>query len=342
GKPSKTLFPAADFLYTLCDAKPRYEQPTLPEFKTILDGFGTDFTKIYDLYDALVAAYPAYITKSVIGVDGLGNEINSYQFNTAEVNDIGVASKKPKYIIFSGIHGAEKGGIYNTYTAMREICERSSTDATLKALKHSVNFIVVPVCVPSSYIQGSGTNHNGVNIGRNFPTGWFTSDPSSVSYGGAAPVDQLETQALVSLLNQNTDALCFTSHHNFSYRSQAIWISARTSAQVNMGKMLMLHETLRAKELFSFMPQTDDYYIGYVTNSGSIGMNGGGMESSHAHELGMYAATYECGMVIPQETGDSVYSSAFATISAEAFINYLSMSVSNAVDFHNRRLSFYR
>ncbi|MCU4501528.1 hypothetical protein KTI59_15850, partial [Acinetobacter radioresistens] len=25
GKPSKTLFPAADFLYTLCDAKPRYE-----------------------------------------------------------------------------------------------------------------------------------------------------------------------------------------------------------------------------------------------------------------------------------------------------------------------------
>src|SRR5690606_12891745 len=61
GKPSKTLFPDAEFLYTLCDAKPRYEQPTLPEFKTILDGFGTDFTKIYDLYDALVAAHPAYI-----------------------------------------------------------------------------------------------------------------------------------------------------------------------------------------------------------------------------------------------------------------------------------------
>lgn len=347
GKPSKKSYPNADFLYTLCDAKPRYEQPTLPEFKTILDGFGTDFTKIYDLYDALVAAYPAYITKSVIGVDGLGNEINSYQFNTAEVGTIGVASNKPKYIIFSGIHGAEKGGIYNTYTAMREICERSSTDATLKALKHSVNFIVVPVCVPTGYILGTRKNHNGVDIARNFPTGWVLgSNPSSETYGGATPADQLETQALVSLLEQNTDALCFTSHHNFSSQAFLLWISARTDAQVNMGKMLILHETLRAKELFSFMPQTDDYYIGYSDKSavGEYGvgmMYGSGMEASHAHELGMYSTTYECGVVIPQETGALGYSSAFATISAEAFINYLSVSVSNAVDFHNSRLSFY-
>lgn len=338
GKPIKYTLRLAPRLATYGDLRPLYVQPTLPEFKTALDSFGSDFTKIYDLYDALVAEHPSYVTKSLMGVDGFGNQMFSYQFSTAEVETETHGNKKNKYIIFSGIHGGEKGGIYNTYNAMKQICERATEDTHLAALKHGVKFIVVPICSPSSYQLNTRQNGNGVDIARNFPTGWFLGDdPSSGTYGGATPMDQVETQLLVALMEQHKDALCFATHHNFTTQARLLWISARSFAQVNMYKSLIIGESMKAKKQFSWIDQSDNSYLGYV----DIGDPGAGMEASHAFAMGMYANTVEVGMVVPEELGTPVYSSAFATLACQFFINYLLSTVDDAVKFHNSKIAYY-
>src|SRR5690606_16811743 len=85
-----------------------YTQPDLPAYTIMQAETQGDFTKMYDLYDALMAQDPTYITKTVLGVDGLGNEIRQYQFNAPEVATVSESHpKKPKIIIFSGVHGYE-------------------------------------------------------------------------------------------------------------------------------------------------------------------------------------------------------------------------------------------
>lgn len=339
GKPVKYTPREAPHLATYGDLRPLYVQPTLPEFWTSLISFGSDFTKIYDLYDALVAAHPSYVTKSLMGVDGFGNQMFSYQFSTAEVTTTDHGNKKNKFIIFSGIHGGEKGGIYNVYNAMKQICERHADDPNLHALKYGVNFIVVPICSPSGFQIGFRKNGNGVDIARNFPTGWaLVSNPESEIYGGAAPADQVETQLMLALMEQHKDALCFTSHHNFTAETQLAWVSARSNAQVNMCKSLIINESVKAKKQYGWINQSDSYYIGYV----SLGAEGNGMEASHAFAMGMYANTIEVGMVVPDEAGKPIYSSAFATLACQFFINYLLCTVDDAVKFHNSQIDYYR
>ena len=65
------------------------------------------------------------------------------------------------------------------------------------------------------------------------------------------------------------------------------------------------------------------------------------MEASHSTTLGMYGATVEVGVVNPWEAGTPTYSSSFATISCQFFINYLLISLDSAVKFNERKYEYY-
>lgn len=339
GQPVKSEPKEAIFISAYGDLKPNYVQPVLPEFETFLATNDKNFNAIYALYDALVSAYPTYVTKKNIGVDSAGNAMYSYQFTTAEVRNILDETKKPKFLIFSGMHGWETAGVMNTYHAMKEICERHAEDTHLEALKHGINFVVVPVCNPSGYALGSRQNINSVDIARNFPSNWiYQPDTQSTTYGGEAPADQIETRNLMAVMDEHKDALCFVSHHNFSATSDFLWVSARSKALISSVKQLIIGQTIHAKKTYAFMPQTDDYYLGYV----SYTADGGGMESTHAAwEYDMYAATVEIGRVIPWQPSMPRHSSEFATMACQFFVNYILLAVDNAVKFHNSRVRYY-
>lgn len=332
----KTDLKTAEFIIPYGDVEALYNQPDLAEYATLATTNGNDFTKIYDMYDALVAAHPDYITKTTLGNDGQGNPVYQYQFNMPEVPLTNEANTKPKVLLVSSVHGYEKAGVYNLYFTMKEICERWASDSKLEALKWGVNFLVVPVAVPSGFNLNQRKNHNGVDIARNFTAGWTASDISSETYSGAAPLDQAESVILDALMSNNRDAIYFGSHHNFFAQAGGfIWNASGTAFGVNLCKMLCIRETVKSKQRYSWMPQTNDYYIGYSNVGAPIGSEG-----KQAVEIyGLNGGTFEICERFLWEAGSPRYSSAVATVGVESFINWILLNVKHGCDLKNTKVN---
>lgn len=338
----------AQFLHPYGDLDANYIQPTLSDYRNVLIVENPHYDTIYDLYDSLMASHPSYITKKHIGDDAVGNPLYQYQFSTPEVISEVNGAKKPKVIIFSNIHGWEKAGTMNTYLAMKEVCERWQDDTKLEALKWGVNFVVVPVCNPSGFAaSGRGTrkNHNGVDLARNFSSGWAVSSPESQTYGGEYAMSELETQHMDSVLEEHKDAICFISHHNFEGlgvtetmpRGAFIWVAGKSNFSVNIAKSLLIKTTIEAKKKYTWMPEEDDYYVGYSDLTLPAGS-----ESRQAQDrYGIQSSTFEiCDrMVFEPEAQRLKYSSAVATVGVESLINWILLNVKHACDLYNSRIN---
>ena len=332
----KTDLKTAEFIIPYGDVEPTYNQPDLAAYATLATTNDNDFTKIYDMYDALVAAHPDYITKTLLGNDGQGSPIYQYQFNMLEVPLTNEANTKPKVILASSVHGYEKAGVYNLYFTMKEICERWASDSKLEALKWGVNFLIIPIAVPSGFTLNQRKNHNGVDIARNFTAGWTASDISSDTYSGAAPLDQAESIILDAFMSNNRDAIYFGSHHNFFAQAGGfIWNASGTEFGVNLCKMLCIRETVKSKQRYSWMPQTNDYYIGYANVGAPIGSEG-----KQAVEMyGINGGTFEICERFLWESGSPRFSSAVATVGVESFINWILLNVKHACALYNSRIN---
>lgn len=325
----KSNLKTADFLVPFGNVEPDYEQPDLPDYSTMLSANSGDYNKFYALYDALMAAHPSYITKTTLGNDALGNPLHQYQFTTPEVPTI---SKKAKIIIFTGIHGGEKAGMYNVYFALKEIAERWQSDKHLEALYWGVNFIVLPVVNPTGYNQHTRWNHNTVDLARNFPAGWT----SALTNGGSAPLDQAETVIMDAALSNNADAIYMCSHHNFGdSTSSFIWNAGATYFTRSLAKNLIIGQTIKAKKRYTWMPQANNYYIGYA----DLGQPSGSEGRQAVDKYGINASSFEISSSFAWEAGMPTYSGAVATIGVETFINWLLMNIKYAPQLYNTRIN---
>lgn len=339
-----TTIKDAVYLHPYGDLEARYVQPMLPGYASTITGMA-NASGIYALYDALAAQYPDYITKTLLGADAVGNEIFQYRFTTLQVQSLYANTYKPKVILFSNIHGWEKAGTMNVYLALKEICERWQTDSKLEALKWGVDFVVVPVCNPSGFITGTRGNHNGVDLARNFPAGWSLGTPGTDTYGGPSPMSEAETVIMNNVMQAHKDAICFISHHNFSGhgitpenpRGSFIWAAAKSIFAMNLAKSLVIYETIETKKRYAWMPQQNDYYVGYA----SLTMPPGS-EANQAQEVhGIQGTTYEIcqSMVYEPEGQRASYSSAVATVGVESLINWILLNVKHACDLYNSRIN---
>lgn len=209
---------------------------------------------IYAMYDALMAKYPRYITKTDLGVcsDGV-NHVYRYDFREPEPyhqSNMPWSETKTKAILVSGIH-FEWAGIYGLYYALEEITENPD----LYDLRRNTHFIVIPVLNPyctivSNYNASIGVlNANGVQIHRNFEVGFIYPGESGYqefgtrNHGGTEPLSEMETQCLDNIFKENTDAAFFLTCHNFDSPSETnglgfIWASSATKYMCNMGYRL--------------------------------------------------------------------------------------------------------
>lgn len=316
-----------------------YTQPALPAYTSMLSSTWGDFTKMYALYDALMAQDPTHITKTVLGVDGLGNQLIQYQFNAPEVPTVSTTTpKKPKIIILSGVHGNEQTGVFNTFSAMKQIVERWKDDPRLEALYWGVNFIVVPVCNPTGFNASIRYNHNNVDIARNFTADWSAAQPNS----GGSPMSQAETVIIDAVMSNNKDAIYCFSHHNFHAATNEggagvfIWNASATAFGRDLAKMLIIGQTVRGKKAYpAVMPQTNDYYIGYADNAVPAGSEG--VQATKIY--GIQAGTFEISYRFFWEDGTPQNSEIVATIGTETLINWLLLNVKYACELYNSRVN---
>lgn len=223
--------------------------------KAAVDSSERTPTAIYSKYDALMAKYPKYITKTNLGLcsDGV-TPVYRYDFREPEPyhqSNMPWSETKTKAILASGIH-FEWAGIYSLYYALEEIAENPK----LSNLRRNTHFIVIPVINPyctlaSNYDASIGVlNANGVQIHRNFEVGFIYPGESGYveagnrNHGGIEPLSEVETQYVDNVLKENTDAAFFLTCHNYDAPSETngisfIWPSTATKYMCNMGFRLI-------------------------------------------------------------------------------------------------------
>lgn len=172
------------------------------------------YSGVIALYDALAAAYPAYVTKNAIASGSFINyeyvftsgKYNSYA-STAYTQNAQIA--KPKILVTAGIHGYERSGVMANYLFFKALCEGA---LGLQFVREAIEFRTVPIVNPYGYDHDSRYNANGVDLNRNFNASWISQ--GSPYYSGANAASEDETKAVQSWIDANTDARCLLDIHN--------------------------------------------------------------------------------------------------------------------------------
>lgn len=320
------------------DTDASYRQPVLPSYKTFLTT-NTQYTAIYALYDALMATYPTYVTKTLLGNDAFANPIYQYDFKEPDVTVVNQSGNKAKIVMVSGVHGMEKAGIYTLYLAMKEICERWESDSKLETLHWECHFRIVPISVPTGFNRDNRKNEAGVDIARNFATDWELNDVSLPTHGGTAPMNQKETQILDKLMADNKDCVYFGSFHNFGLAPETeprfLWVSALPRFTCRLGKSLIarLHRTWLPEN-----PWIAANYDGYIGFANTALPNGSECRhSAKAHSLQSGVIEISANIKKDGVAGD-VFTSEVATLGTEAIINWFLLNLEYGSELYNSKV----
>lgn len=118
----------------------------------------------------------------------------SVQGRAIEAVRFGPPQGPPVRLILGGFHGDEPKSV----DLARRLC------AYLRAQGGSCpgrTVILVPVVNPDGYARRKRRNAHGVDLNRNFPTAdWTAGSARSRFYGGKAPAEEPETQAVIRLI----------------------------------------------------------------------------------------------------------------------------------------------
>lgn len=308
--------------------------PPLPDFKWVTSS--PDYTAVYALYDALVAAYPGYVSRTLLGPDDAGNPIYRYDFTPPSVPT--GAPRIAKMILMAGIHGGERGGTMALCFAMQQICNKWQTEPLLETLRWNCHFIVIPVASPWGFNNNGRKNENGVDIARNFPTLWSagSSDPSSQQYRGPFPLSEKPAQYIDAIMYANRDAIYCGSFHNFSDpgpNNNFIWNASGTTFGMRISQALISKLSRAWKARYSWMPQNHTTYLGYADLTTPVGSEG--RHATTAYDI--QGGTFEICGTLPLAPDPGQYSSEVATLGAETIVNWLLVNLEHGSALYNGR-----
>ena len=287
-------------------------------------------TSLYAKYDALMAQYPRYITKTDHGLcsDGV-NHLYQYDFKTPNTDYTGslFSETKPKAFLMSGIH-QEPGGAYGLYYALEELV----SNPDLKPLLNNVHLIVLPCANPYAFdtadISNVYLNANGVEIHRNFEVGFVYpgetgyKEPGDIQHGGTAPLSEIESQVIDNIMKANQDMAFVLSCHTFNNASgkDVMWGSCGTKYTCNLVCRLVQKMSAsfidRFGDEFTGVP-SDNPTMGWVSISGT-----GGSEYRQATKYGIQGFNLEVSETFAPH--DTTKRTSFAmTRYAEVYANML-------------------
>lgn len=253
---------------------------------------------LYAKYDALMAQYPAYITKKDHGLcsDGV-THMYQYDIKTPKTYSTGslFSEVKPKAILMSGIH-REYACAYGLYYAIEEIV----SNPDLRHFLNNVHLIVFPCANPYAFNKDNGThyqNANGVEIHRNFEVGFVNYETEGDDqYSGSAPLSEIESQVIDGVMRTNKDSAFVMSAHTYNNAKdgttdhRVMWCSAGTLYTCNLACRLIQKMSVSFRKRFGNQFTGDDLSepMGYVSVSGT-----GGSEYRQATKYGIQGFNLE-------------------------------------------------
>ena len=287
-----------------------------PDFST----FGnTTAAQVYQMFDDLMALYPDYISKTLLGDDAFGNPIALYEF-VPELPPTSVTTRVPKAFITCGVHGYEKTPALTTYLMLKQMCESWEGNQLIEALRHNVHFLVIPVANPTGWNDYTRTNRNGVDINRNFASGWVQRTVGSSTYGGSAPFSEPESRYIRDVFVAHPDIDMMYDFHNFfgdSSTTNFIWIPTVAGAYVqHMTQNLVSRLTRKWKKEYDFI--LSDYFAGYSDSTH------GGMVQDHAFSVGVkFTGTFEVCNRWWLQAGSQPYDETHKVTAVETLVNWI-------------------
>lgn len=209
---------------------------------------------VYGIYDALMAQYPDYITKKVLGVDDFGNIIALYKFKPKEVR-VNTTIKRAKVFLTCSTHGYEHVPPLATYLMMKEVCEHWKENPQLEVIRKNVELLVIPVVNPSGFDVFSRENGNGVDINRDMKFGADFDDTDR----------QKESLYIKQVFDENPDINVMYDFHNFhgsEGSTDYIWTPANNDPYVaSMGVKLVNRMSSMWSKRYDWL--ADDVIVGY-------------------------------------------------------------------------------
>lgn len=158
---------------------------------------------VYSMYDALVVAYPDYVTKTLVGtIETESLPIYRYDF-TPKLPQNSKMQRLCKILYCSGIHGGEYHPILVGIRFFKDLCENWRTQELLKTLRFNCHFTVVPIVNPYGFVHSTRQNENRVDLNRNFANGWHNRNNYVVgdtNYPGASPASEISTQLIETMI----------------------------------------------------------------------------------------------------------------------------------------------
>ena len=163
------------------------------------DSYIDPVNEVYALYDGLVASYPEYVTRTLLGTiiaDAESFPLYRYDFKPPML--MGSQTEDMCRILYcSGTHGGEIPPVLQGFRFFKDLCVNWRNQDLLRTLRFNCHFTVIPLVNPYGIQHDQKTNANGVNLNRNFTNEWvFVADDGTTAspYSGETPASELETQ----------------------------------------------------------------------------------------------------------------------------------------------------
>ena len=246
---------------------------------------------VYGWFDALVAAHPDYITKTLLGNDASGAlPIYQYRFNPKRVGTDGRLDTKIPKIMLMTQHNEGINFAY-IYLLMREICNNWKNNEALESMRFGMEFVVIPVGNPWGLDNGNRKNSNLVDLNRNFPIGWMKlGTPSDTSYSGESALSEAEVQHIYNVMTTEKPDMFFDCHSYGAWNNngQSVWqpVLSNKSRVAAMSTAQKVYAQYKKK--YDWLVDLDA--LVYISDST---VTGGGLASKSAESVGAVGGTIE-------------------------------------------------
>lgn len=169
---------------------------------------------IYALYDALMASYPNYISRTLLGNDQSGTiPVYKYVFEPYSFNKTVIVGAN---MHGHGAAGDPKDDAVALYYTIKKICEGWGDNPKLAELRHGVKIVVMPIQNPWGFNNDTRQNSRGVDLNRNFDYKWGQYPAGAAwqnTYKGTAPFSEKESQYVRDVLRSYPNATAYIDFH---------------------------------------------------------------------------------------------------------------------------------
>lgn len=165
-----------------------------PYVSTDLAAYSGTVADFYSAYDALVTAYPDYVSKNVLGMDTSGTyEIREYIFRpetlgyynenfpaTETKNEV----ELPVYLMQGCIHGDEQMASWVLMNFIQKMCNDWANHPTLTFYRWNAEIHVIPIANPWGFANNKRVNSKNYDPNRYFnqTDAWLTENSKETLY----------------------------------------------------------------------------------------------------------------------------------------------------------------